>query len=42
MPDAPPTQLPQGRYPASRSTIWLVSMIVVLTGVILALGIPAL
>lgn len=42
MPDAPRTQLPQGRYPASRFTIWLVSVIVVVTCVVLALGIPAL
>ena len=36
------TQLPRGRYPASRATIWLVSIFVVVTGVTLSLGIPAL
>jgi hypothetical protein len=39
---APPTQLPQGRYPASRTTIWLVTMLVVLLCATLAVGIPAL
>jgi hypothetical protein len=36
------TQLPRGRYPASRVTIWLLSILVVFTGVALSLGIPAL
>lgn len=42
MPDKPATQLPRGRYPASRATIWLVSILVVVTCAVLALGIPAL
>lgn len=37
---APPTQLPSGRYPASQSTIWLVSILVLMTFAALAFGIP--
>ncbi len=37
----PPTQLPPGRYPASGMTIWLVTMLVVVTCAILALGVPS-
>lgn len=36
----PPTQLPKGRYPASRATIWLVAVAVVVTCALLAVGIP--
>lgn len=36
----PPTQLPAGRYPASGTTIWLVTVLVVVTWVVLALGVP--
>ncbi len=36
----PPTQLPRGRYPASRATIWAVAVLVLITCATLALGIP--
>jgi hypothetical protein len=36
----PPTQLPAGRYPASRATIWAVSIIVLMTCAALTFGIP--
>ena len=35
----PPTQLPKGRYPASRATIWLVCALVVMTCATLAFGV---
>ncbi len=37
----PATQLPTGRYPASRATVWVVTVLVAATCVVLALGIPA-
>lgn len=36
----PPTQLPSGRYPASRTTIWTVTVLVIVTCALLAFGIP--
>lgn len=36
----PPTQLPKGPYPASRTTIWLVAALVLINCAVLALGIP--
>lgn len=35
----PPTQLPKGRYPASRATIWLVTALVIVTCAALAFGV---
>ena len=36
----PETQLPTGRYPAATSTIWMVSILVLVTEAVLAFGIP--
>jgi hypothetical protein len=37
----PETQLPAGRYPAATSTIWMVSILVLVTEAVLAFGIPS-
>lgn len=36
----PETQLPAGRYPATTSTVWLVSILVLVTEAVLVFGIP--
>ncbi len=36
----PPTQLPKGRYPASRATIWVVTVLVIVNCALLAFGVP--
>lgn len=38
--DTPLTQLPTGRYPASRSTVRLVAILVLITFAALAFGLP--
>ena len=40
MPTAPQTQLPRGRYAATTTTIWLVSILVLLIEAALAFGVP--
>lgn len=41
-PAAPPaTQLPQGRYPASATTVWAVVAATLLIGLVLGVAIPA-
>jgi hypothetical protein len=37
---SPETQLPAGRYPAATTTIWMVSILVLVTEAVLAFGIP--
>jgi hypothetical protein len=36
----PETQLPAGRYPAATTTVWMVSILVLVTEAVLAFGIP--
>ena len=36
----PETQLPAGRYPATTRTVWMVSILVLVTEAVLAFGIP--
>lgn len=38
--EMPCEQLPQGRYPTSNSTVWVVSVLVALTGIMLGVVIP--
>ncbi len=40
VPSGPQTQLPRGRYPATATTIWLVSILVLLIEAALAFGVP--
>lgn len=40
MPTKPQNQLPQGRYPASATTVWVVSILVLVIEATLALGVP--
>ena len=40
VPAPPQTQLPRGRYPATATTIWLVSILVLLIEAALAFGVP--
>lgn len=40
VPAPPQTQLPRGRYPATATTIWLVSILVLLIEATLTFGVP--